>query len=103
LFQDYGDKLEEPPAKKKKRDGPVRISIPTLKDLHKNLEEEGQSRELDTEKNPPRLEKNLIFMEQFISFSLSPLGSEVFRKNKKNTKSVSSPAQSLIFPPTVCI
>jgi hypothetical protein len=44
LFQDYGDKLEEPPAKKKKRDGPVRISIPTLKDLHKNLiEEEGQS------------------------------------------------------------
>jgi hypothetical protein len=44
--QDYGDKLEEPPAKKKKRDGPVRISIPTLKDLHKNLiEEEGQSRE----------------------------------------------------------
>jgi hypothetical protein len=46
LFQDYGDKLEEPPAKKKKRDGPVRISIPTLRDLHKNLiEEEGQSRE----------------------------------------------------------
>jgi hypothetical protein len=48
LCQDYGDKLEEPPAKKKKRDGPVRISIPTLKDLHKNLiEEEGQSWEFN--------------------------------------------------------
>jgi hypothetical protein len=69
LFQDYGDKLEEPPAKKKKRDGPVRISIPTLKDLHKNLEEEGQSRELDTEKNPPRLE----IVERFARSILSLL------------------------------
>jgi len=34
LFQ-----IEEPPAKKKKRDGPVKISIPSLKQL-KQLEEE---------------------------------------------------------------
>jgi len=30
---DYGGKLEEPPAKKKKSDGPVKISIPSLKQL----------------------------------------------------------------------
>jgi len=30
---DYGTKIEEPPAKKKKRDGPVKISIPSLRDL----------------------------------------------------------------------
>jgi len=31
--KDYGDKVEEPPAKKKKRAGPVQISIPALVDL----------------------------------------------------------------------
>jgi len=31
--KDYGDKVEEPPAKKKKRTGPVQISIPALADL----------------------------------------------------------------------
>jgi len=30
---DYGGKIEEPPAKKKKSDGPVKISIPSLKQL----------------------------------------------------------------------
>jgi hypothetical protein len=40
ICQDYGDKIEEPPAKRKKREGPVRISIPTLRDLQKNLAEE---------------------------------------------------------------
>lgn len=38
--KDYGERIEEPPAKKKKRDGPVRIGIPALKDLHKSLAEE---------------------------------------------------------------
>jgi len=31
--KDYGEKLEEPPAKKKKRVGPVQIKIPALADL----------------------------------------------------------------------
>jgi len=31
--KDYGDKIEEPPAKKKKRTGPVQIIIPALADL----------------------------------------------------------------------
>jgi len=31
--KDYGEKLEEPPAKKKKQSGPVKISIPALVDL----------------------------------------------------------------------
>ena len=28
--KDYGDKVEEPPAKKAKRSGPVKITIPSL-------------------------------------------------------------------------
>jgi len=38
---DYGTKIEEPPAKKKKRDGPVKISIPSLRDL-KNTDDEDE-------------------------------------------------------------
>jgi len=36
--KDYGDKVEEPPAKKKKRTGPVQISIPALADLKEEEE-----------------------------------------------------------------
>jgi len=36
--KDYGDKIEEPPSKKKKREGPVKITIPALTDL-KEIEE----------------------------------------------------------------
>jgi len=36
--KDYGDKLEEPPAKKKKRTGPVQISIPALAELKEDDE-----------------------------------------------------------------
>lgn len=42
--KDYGEKVEEPPSKKKKRDGPVRISIPTLRDLRSLEEEEEDDR-----------------------------------------------------------
>jgi proline-rich protein PRCC len=38
--KDYGDKVEEPPAKKKKRDGPVKITIPSLNQF---VEEEDQA------------------------------------------------------------
>ena len=42
LLKDYGEKIEEPPSKKKRRDGPVRISIPLLRDLKSLAEEEGE-------------------------------------------------------------
>jgi len=38
--KDYGDKVEEPPAKKKKRAGPVQISIPSLADLKDDDDDE---------------------------------------------------------------
>jgi len=38
--KDYGDKIEEPPAKKKKRTGPVQIMLPALADLTEEDDEE---------------------------------------------------------------
>jgi len=37
--KDYGDKIEEPPAKKKKRTGPVQIMLPALADLNEDDDE----------------------------------------------------------------
>jgi len=37
--KDYGEKVEEPPAKKKKRTGPVQIMLPALADLTEDDEE----------------------------------------------------------------
>jgi len=47
--KDYGDKPEEPPAKKKKRQGPVQIVLPALA----KLDEEDEPRQGEREKKQP--------------------------------------------------
>ena len=72
--KDYGDKLEEPPAKKKKRQGPVQIVLPALA----KLDEEDEPRPGEKEKKQPSKSGSGLF-------SLLPAPKNSFTRKPSST------------------
>jgi len=73
--KDYGDKPEEPPAKKKKRQGPVQLVLPSLASL-----DHGDDRDTEQEKNKIKPSKTGSGLFSLLpapknSFSRKPLAS----------------------------
>ena len=72
--KDYGDKPEEPPAKKKKRQGPVQIVLPALA----KLDEEDEPRQGEKERKQPSKSGSGLF-------SLLPAPKNSFTRKPSST------------------
>ena len=72
--KDYGDKPEEPPAKKKKRQGPVQIVLPALA----KLDEEDEPRQGEKERKQPSKSGSGLF-------SLLPAPKNCFTRKPSST------------------